>query len=113
LPPARSAFFEARGDAQVLQVFDQAYARGGYRSALRAGAEALAARTPGVPSDSGSIVQLYAEAGDRDHALDWLESMRAEHNPDLPGMTVAPALIDLRGDPRFQAVRQRIGLPSL
>ena len=106
------ALFEARGDAQVLQAFDAAYARG-YRAALRAGAETLAARTPRAQSIPGFIVQMYAEGGDPDDALHWLESMRAEHNPDLPGVTTGAELIDLRGDPRFQAVRQRIGLPPL
>jgi TolB-like protein/tetratricopeptide (TPR) repeat protein len=107
------ALFEARGDAQVLHALDPAYASGGYRTALRAGARTLAARTPRAESDSALIVQMYAEAGDPGQALQWLESMQTERNPSLPGTTTGPEMTDLRRDPRFQAVRQRIGLPPL
>jgi eukaryotic-like serine/threonine-protein kinase len=107
------SLFDARGDAEMVQAFERGFADGGYRSALRAGADVLAARTPHAPSDPGLIVQMYAESGDPSHALDWLESMLAARNADLPGLTTAADLIDLRGDSRFQAIRERMGLPPI
>jgi hypothetical protein len=65
------------------------------------------------PGDSSLIVEMYAGAGDRDQALDRLESMLAEHDTDLPGITTMPQLIELRSDPRFRAIRQQMGLAPL
>jgi hypothetical protein len=63
----------------MVQAFDRGFARGGYRSARRAGADTLAGRTRQVPGDLGLMVQMYAIAGDPDDTLHGLETMLARH----------------------------------
>ncbi len=107
------SLFDARGDAEMVDAFERGFAQGGYRGALRAGADALAARRPQAPVDPGLIVQMYAQSGDSADALGWLESMLAGRNADVPGLTLAAELIELRDDPRFRAVREQMALPPL
>lgn len=62
---------------------------------------------------SGSVAILYGALGERDEAFTWLNKAYAEHDPELtylkvPGRRFEP----LRGDPRFNALVRRVGLPQ-
>ena len=50
--------------------------------------------------------------GDSDRALEYAESMYAEHEPLLPIFLTYPETAWLRSEPGFAALRQRIGLPK-
>lgn len=56
--------------------------------------------------------ELYLALGDRERALSELEQAFAEHDPLLAGVGVSPQFKPLRGDPRFQQLLRRIGLPN-
>jgi TolB-like protein/Tfp pilus assembly protein PilF len=53
---------------------------------------------------------LYAGLGDKDKALEWLERAFQERADGLTWLNVEPMLDDVRSDPRFQDLIQRIGL---
>ncbi len=53
---------------------------------------------------------LYAGLGDKDKALEWLEKAFQERADGLTWLNVEPMLDDVRSDPRFQDLIQRIGL---
>jgi DNA-binding winged helix-turn-helix (wHTH) protein/tetratricopeptide (TPR) repeat protein len=59
-----------------------------------------------------SIALIYTTLGDKDEAFQWLESAYAEHDEDLFLLKVDPRLDNLRTDPRFKSLLQRIGLAS-
>jgi tetratricopeptide (TPR) repeat protein len=56
------------------------------------------------------IAKVYAALGDNDQALKWLE--RGYGQRFNPGVLLRPGFDSLRGDPRFEDLVRRVGLPS-
>ena len=116
--PAAERFAAAKAYLKVMwggsdldAALDQGYAQGGYREAMRRAADILAARsrtTFVVPTD---VAMVYLEAGQTAKSLDWVEKGLEAHNPTMVYLGV-PYFDRLRGEPRFQAVLRRIGLPQ-
>jgi TolB-like protein/Tfp pilus assembly protein PilF len=59
-----------------------------------------------VPSYSVALV--YLGLGDKDHAMDWLEKSVSGQQPDLNAIRFDPLLKPLHGNPRFEALAERI-----
>jgi hypothetical protein len=56
---------------------------------------------------------LYLSLGNRDEAIRWLEQGVADHEGlDIAWIKVDPLLDPLRGDPRFEALVQRVLAPK-
>ncbi|MGH8092508.1 MAG: tetratricopeptide repeat protein [Chthoniobacterales bacterium] len=51
---------------------------------------------------------VYLALGDKDTAMRYLESSYARHQPDLNTIRVDPHLFSLHGDPRFEALAEKI-----
>jgi hypothetical protein len=49
---------------------------------------------------------------DRQQALEWLEKAYSTRDDELVWLAVEPWHDGLRGEPRFQVLLQRIGLPT-
>ncbi|HLY20274.1 MAG TPA: hypothetical protein VKR61_23765 [Bryobacteraceae bacterium] len=62
------------------------------------------------PGKSCYAAQMYAGIGDKDRAFQWLEKAREERSPLLAYSKVMPAYDNLRSDPRFNALLQRLSL---
>ena len=60
------------------------------------------------PAPPVSFACLYAFVGNHARAIDYLERAYAEHAGDMLFLRVEPSLDPLRGDPRFQALIQRM-----
>ena len=58
------------------------------------------------------IAVVYCALGDRGRALESLAKAIDEHDASVSDLPSLPALDPLRGDPRFQHLLRRIGLPS-
>jgi tetratricopeptide (TPR) repeat protein len=58
-----------------------------------------------------ALALVHAGLGENDRALEWLERAGEERRPRLVVLSVAPAFDGLRGDPRFAALRKKLGLP--
>jgi TolB-like protein/DNA-binding winged helix-turn-helix (wHTH) protein len=56
--------------------------------------------------------ELYAELGNADMAMHYLEQGYREHTIELVRLQLNPAYDDIRADPRFQDLIHRIGLPQ-
>jgi len=56
------------------------------------------------------FAMLYAQLGERDHALVWLERALAERDPVLLLVRVHPAFDSLRDDPRLEPLLRRAGV---
>jgi hypothetical protein len=56
--------------------------------------------------------EIYIALGDREKALLDLEQALARRDPLLVGLGVDPGFKPIRGDPRFQALLRRMGLPN-
>ncbi len=104
----QAAVSEYPGDADArahLAVVEAALGRAG------AIPEAIAALYP-LPGASYELAYLHLAAGDRPGALGLLEKAFAEHGSDMAWLDVDPAFDSLHGDPRFSALRKRMGWPK-
>ena len=98
-------------DPERIAAFERGLAEGGYEGAQRAIADVLAARyDKGEYTEAIGIAQRYLDAGDRDRALDWLDKAYETRDPGLAYIG-RPHWDSLRGDPRFEALLRRVGLP--
>jgi TolB-like protein len=107
--------FEAQGDREVVASLDRGHAAEGYRRGLHLGADTLAARvgTGNGHVDPVPIEEMYQYAGDGERALDWMEYMLAQHDPNTPAAAMLAVTDEVRDSPRFRAIRERVGLPPL
>ena len=55
-----------------------------------------------------SFALLYLGLGDKNEALRWLEQSYQDRFPEITRIKVEPLLDPLRGDPRFQALAEKV-----
>ena len=61
----------------------------------------------------GLVASVYALAGDKDNAFEWLDKAYAERDGAIITLLkVDPAFKNLRGDPRFADLLRRLRLPE-
>ena len=102
-------YFAVMGHSEVAEALTRGYDEGGYLRAMRLAAEKLAARSNALPA---RIAALYAHAGQKDRALDWLETGYEEQDQLMVDLGVDPTYDPLRSDPRFQDLLRRMNLPE-
>jgi hypothetical protein len=68
---------------------------------------------PPLPVPARRLALTYACLADKEHAFEYLEKMYAEHETGLPAFLVYPEMAWLRSDPRFSALRQKVGIPEV
>ena len=57
---------------------------------------------------AGSFALVYAGLGEKDQAFAWLEKAYEERSSALSYLKVNPTWDALRGDPRFEALVQKV-----
>ena len=107
---AAKTFFEALGDKEVVRALQRGYADAGYSGAMRLAAETLTERSHSTYVQPTQIARLYAHAGDKDHALEWLEKAYEERLIAMVHLSVDLDWSSLRGEPRFQDLMHRVNL---
>jgi tetratricopeptide (TPR) repeat protein len=55
-----------------------------------------------------SVALIYLGLGDKDQAMDWLEKSFSDQQPDLNTIRFDPLLRSLHGNPRFEALAEKI-----
>src|SRR5260370_12677570 len=99
------------GEPDLAETMGRAYARGGYKAALKGQLKYYKDRRL-----AGSYVAFSQEAethallGNKDLALQALEKAYAERE-DMTDLNVDPTSDNIRSNPRFQALVRRVGLP--
>jgi hypothetical protein len=63
-----------------------------------------------LPND---VASLYAIAGEKVQALEWLERGFEARDPNMPYLNLYPEFETLRSEPRFQALVRKMGLPEV
>jgi hypothetical protein len=87
------------------------YARiGKTEEARRILQEAKSARKAGDPSFF--IAAVHVRLGEKDAGFDWLEKAFQSHEAFLQHLKVHPLFDALHGEPRFDALVKRIGIPD-
>jgi serine/threonine-protein kinase len=84
------------------------------RAGQRIEALAVAADLERAPTvlDRWGLAQIYAELGEADRAIHWLEEASAARWNWMLWMDFNPGFARIRGDPRFRALKQRVGAPT-
>ncbi len=59
-----------------------------------------------------SVAEVYAFRGEREKAAEWLEQARALKEPDMQYVKADPALKNLDGYPRYEALVRKMNLPD-
>jgi tetratricopeptide (TPR) repeat protein len=90
----------------------RAYARDGYSGWLQARLNSLKEVAADGSPTTFERAELYAELGNADMAMRYLEQGYREHTIELVRLQLNPAYDDMRTDPRFQNLVHRIGLPQ-
>jgi eukaryotic-like serine/threonine-protein kinase len=106
----RIAIDKSGGTPEMLAALAQTLARGDRREEARA---LLRHLTPGAAMRHVSpclIAQVHAALGEPDLALAALERAAEERDPEIVFIGVRPAYAPLRSDPRFVALREKVGV---
>lgn len=59
-----------------------------------------------------NLASIYADLGDKEQALDWLERAYRMHSGGLVWVKVDPDFYSLHDQPRFQALLEKMGFPE-
>jgi TolB-like protein/DNA-binding winged helix-turn-helix (wHTH) protein/Tfp pilus assembly protein PilF len=98
--------------ATMLQAFKSGGAKGFARKHLQRILQTLRQPSGGfVPP--GEVASAYALAGDKDKAFEWLERAYADGDGEnITLLNCIPSFKSLHGDPRFEDLLRRLGLPD-
>ena len=106
LPEMRAALGK---DVEGWNAFESTYRSRGPRAAMLAMADRAAAGFS-HPREATDIASAYADAGDADKAMAWLEKAFAAHAPQILHVPANPAFDSMKNDPRFRDLFRRIGI---
>jgi adenylate cyclase len=112
-----TAALNLSGEAQQAKILEQTFAAAGFEAAVRALAQKQlerlqekTARGDYVPA--WHYLMAYVRLGDNEEAFAWLAKAAEERNWFAFQVKVNPILDPLRGDPRFEALVQKVVAPK-
>jgi TolB-like protein/AraC-like DNA-binding protein/Tfp pilus assembly protein PilF len=94
-----------------VHAFDQGFAKGGYVGAMNSEADTLAAQSKTININPFEIALIYACAGNREGTLMMLERDYEGHDLNLPFSLCYPVFDNLRSEPRFRNLCNKLNLP--
>jgi eukaryotic-like serine/threonine-protein kinase len=100
----------SRSDQEKAEI-RQAFAKGG-EAAYRQWALQRVLSDPLQRQRAINLASAYAYTGDREHALQYLQQAYAQGDPRLKWVRAFPQYWFLCGDPEYNALLQKIGLPE-
>ena len=86
-----------------------AYEASGMKGYWQKQLELLKEKAKQRPVRSLELAGLYAETGEKEQALEWLQKACVERDPRLISLRVDPTFDGLHSDPRFQNLLRRVG----
>jgi len=104
-----------RHDSELALAFEQGFRSAGVKGALTKVLEFLEAqRKENINGYATpySIATVYAQLGDKEQALQWLNTAYQEHDMRLMGLKTDERLDAIRSDPRFAELVRKVGLPQ-
>jgi len=114
-----TGFYESVDDRRTVQALEEDWrdgATGGdagaaYRAAMRAGGQALETRAVDDYVQPSQVARFWLQAGEPARTLDWLECALEERDFYVVYLDLAE-WHDLRSEPRFDEILDRLGLPA-
>ena len=99
-------------DTGLLEALENGNSESGPRGAMRAMADEMAVRSKMGHVDPFKVSSTYAQAGEVDQAIEWLEKAVERSSPELIYVGLRPDFDLLRSDPRYEMLMQKFGLPN-
>jgi TolB-like protein/DNA-binding winged helix-turn-helix (wHTH) protein len=97
-------------DSRVIEALRTGYDASGMKGLWRKQIELGKEISKQQYVDPVGMVFAYANLGEKEQALTWLQTAYDERSPGMASLKVDPRFDPLRSDPRFQALLRRIGL---
>ena len=104
--------YTIKGNDAAIEAMESGYTEGGYKMAMQRTAEKMIAYRDSVYFPSWQISTLYARAGLKKEALDWMWKAFEEHDPNIIVIGVDPLFDFLREEPRFKELLGKMNLPA-
>ena len=101
-----------RSESDFASALEQGFRSAGWKGAVTKGIEARKAQRKNGYRSAYGIAELYAELGDKDQALQWLNTAYQERDVNLLNLKTDFALDPIRSDPQFAELVRRVGLPQ-
>jgi len=100
-----------QGHREFAAQVPKAFAASGYRGVLELQLAFLKTRAQKGYVSPMAFARVYAQLGDNDEAFQWLDKACAENSPWLIWLRRHRVFDPLHGDPRYEAMAKRLGLP--
>jgi tetratricopeptide (TPR) repeat protein len=104
-------YFTAAGDGEFADALGAAHDVATYRAAMIRTGEAMVARSTARHVPAVRIARMFAHAGDKDRAFQWLDRAYENRESALARVAVFWDWIELRSDPRFRDLLTRLRIP--
>jgi len=101
-----------QNESEFAAALAQGFRSAGWKGALTKGIEIRQAQRKTGYSSAATIGSLYADLGDKDQALQWLNTAYQERDYWLVGLRTNFLFDPIRSDPRFVEIVHRVGLPQ-
>ena len=102
---------QVEGDPASAAAVQRAFQRGGQKEVIHWQLDQLQDKSKTIYVSPVDLALLYAQLGDREKALSFLEQGFREHSPLLLWIQLDPAYDFLHADERYRSIIQRVGLP--
>jgi eukaryotic-like serine/threonine-protein kinase len=100
------------GNPDLAAAIGEDYRKSGYAGVLQSSLEGLKEVSKERYVSPYNIAQIHARLQEKDQALAWLEKAFNEHDSQLTYVKVDTAFDEIRSDPHFQQLLQRLALPQ-
>ncbi len=101
-----------RNESEFASAMEQGFRSAGWKGALMKGLEARQAQRKSGYLPAYPIAELYAQLGDKDQALQWLNTACQERDFLVDGLETDFLLDPIRSDPRYAELVRKVGLPQ-
>lgn len=101
-----------RNESEFSSALEKGFRSGGWKAAETAAIKTLQARRQASYASAYLIATLYADLGDNDQALRWLNIAYQEGEWRLISLKTEFTFDSVRSDPRFAELMRKVGLPQ-
>jgi TolB-like protein/DNA-binding winged helix-turn-helix (wHTH) protein len=113
IPELKKAVELSHGTPLMVSALAHAYARSGNRKEAESLLAELQTKSKTQYVSPYYLAIVGVGLGKNDQAIDWLEKAFADRSNGLVFLKMEPELDELRSDPRFTALQQKLGFPAV
>jgi TolB-like protein/Tfp pilus assembly protein PilF len=100
------------GNPDLAAAIGEDYTQSGYSGVMQSWLEGLKEVSKRGYVSAYNIAEIYARMREKTQALIWLEQAIDQRDSKLTYIRVEPAFDQMRSDPQFQHIAQRLGMPQ-